>query len=208
MNRLLLATKNAGKIREIRRLSEATPLQWVSLEEFPAIEEPDETGRTFTDNARLKALYYAEQSGLPALADDSGLEVDAIGGAPGVDSAHFAGRPRDDLANNRALIAALRDIRPDLRTARYRCILAFADRGCVQLESTGAVEGHIVAEARGNGGFGYDPHFWLPEFNCTMAELPPDTKNETSHRGRALRAILPQIERYFAPPRPTATIRP
>ncbi|MBK9128407.1 MAG: RdgB/HAM1 family non-canonical purine NTP pyrophosphatase [Phycisphaerales bacterium] len=190
---VLLATRSAGKLREIRAWVEGTPLVWHGLEEFPHVAEPEETGRTFAENARLKALYYAEHSGMSTLADDSGLEVDGLGGEPGVHSAYFAGRPRDDAANNHKLVRLIAHVPPADRTARYQCVMAFVHGGSVVLETHGAVEGVIIETPRGREGFGYDPHFWLPDRGRTMAELSPDEKNAISHRGRALRAILPQI---------------
>ncbi len=190
---VLLATRSAGKLREIRAWVEGTPLVWHGLEEFPHVAEPEETGRTFAENARLKALYYAEHSGMSTLADDSGLEVDGLGGEPGVHSAYFAGRPRDDAANNHKLVRLIAHVPSADRTARYQCVMAFVHGGSVVLETHGAVEGVIIETPRGREGFGYDPHFWLPDRGRTMAELSPDEKNAISHRGRALRAILPQI---------------
>ncbi len=194
---VLLATRNAGKLRELRALVGDLPLVWHGLVEFPHVAEPEETGQTFAENARLKALYYAEQSGMSTLADDSGLEVDGLRGEPGVQSAYFAGRPRDDAANNHKLMRLIAHVPPADRTARYRCVMAFAHGGSVLLETHGAVEGVIIETPRGRGGFGYDPHFWLPDHGKTMAELTPDEKNAISHRGRALRAILPQILRLL-----------
>jgi XTP/dITP diphosphohydrolase len=198
MAHVLLATRNAGKLREIRALVAASTLAWHGLDEFPDAAEPEETGRTFAENARLKALYYAERTGLPTLADDSGLEVDALGGLPGVDSAYFAGRPRSDAANNRKLVAALAGVPREKRSARFHSHMAFVCDGRVVLDSAGAVEGLILDEPRGAGGFGYDPHFLVVEMGRAMAELAPAEKNAISHRGRALRAILPRIEAFFA----------
>lgn len=198
---VLLATRSPGKLREIRALTDASVSRrgwrWRSLDEFPHVPEAPEPGETFIDNARAKALFYADATGLTTLADDSGLEVDALGGAPGVHSAYYGGRPRDDAANNRRLILDLRGVPPPRRTARYRCVLVLAKPGKVLLEADGHVEGLIVDEPRGGGGFGYDPHFWLPERGCTMAELNPDEKNRVSHRGRALRMMLERMGVYF-----------
>lgn len=198
MENVLVATGNAGKLREIRALVASSSLAWHGLDEFPGLAAPEETGRTFAENARLKALYYAERTGLPTLADDSGLEVDALDGRPGVDSAYYAGHPRDDAANNRKLIAALEGVPPWKRSARFHSHMAFVHGGRVVLESDGAVEGLIVDEPRGAGGFGYDPHFLVVELGRTMAQLAAAEKNAISHRGRALRAILPKIEAFFA----------
>ncbi len=191
MAHVLLATRNAGKLREIRQMTADSSLVWHSLAEFPDVPEPDESGQTFAENARLKALHFAAATGLCTLADDSGLEVDALGGAPGVYSARFAGFPRDDAANNRKLVAALAGVPQERRTARFRCALAMARADEVLLEADGAVEGRIIDQPRGDNGFGYDPHFLVPHLGRTMAELPADQKNALSHRGQALRSLLP-----------------
>ncbi len=190
MATLLLATRNAGKIREIRELSARSGLAWRGLDEFPAVAEAPEHGATLAENARAKALYYSAATGLPALADDSGLEVDALGGRPGVDSAVFAGQPRDDAANNRKLIELLRGVAEGHRSARFRCCMALCEGGRIVLETSGTVEGRIVDEPRGTNGFGYDPHFFVPQLGRTLAELPSEQKNAISHRGQALREML------------------
>lgn len=192
MPEILLATHNAGKVREIRRLAAGHGWRWHGLDDFPDLPPAVEDGATFAENARRKALHYAAATGLPTLADDSGLEVDCLGGAPGVHSARYAGEPRDDAANNRKLVATLADIAREQRTARFRCAMAFAAPEEVLGETEGAVEGVIVDEARGDNGFGYDPHFLIPSLGKTMAELSPDEKNALSHRGQALRAMLPK----------------
>jgi len=208
---ILIATGNQGKYREITEvlaespLGDPLPVAWRSLADLPsAIDPPEETGRTFRDNAILKATAYSAASGWWALADDSGLEVDALGGEPGVHSARYAGlsegvpRAAIDAANNRRLIAALADVPPPRRTARFRCVLVIADGKRVLAEAEAAVEGLIIDEPRGRNGFGYDPHFLLPQFDRTMAELPPSEKNRLSHRGQALRRIrelLPELLR-------------
>lgn len=194
---VLLATSNAGKVREIRQIAAGTPLVWHSLAEYGGVPAVEETGATFAENARLKALHYAAATGLDTLADDSGLEVDALDGAPGVHSARYAGTPRDDAANNRKLVAALADVPPERRTARFRCAMAFARGGRLVLETDGRVEGLIVDVARGANGFGYDPHFLLPDLHRTAAELSADVKNARSHRGQALRHMLAQIEQLY-----------
>ncbi|RMF84341.1 MAG: XTP/dITP diphosphatase [Planctomycetota bacterium] len=194
--RILLATRNAGKLREIRRMTRDASWTWVGLADFPDVPEAVEDGETFAENARRKALHYAAATGLPTLADDSGLEVDALGGAPGVRSARYAGEPRDDARNNARLVAELRDVPEGERTARFCCAMALAVGDKVVCEADGVVEGRIIDEPRGTNGFGYDPHFLVPDLGRTTAELPPDEKNALSHRGRALRAILPQIEAW------------
>jgi len=195
---LLLATGSSGKIREIREMTDGLDWNWRSLAEFPAVPEAIEDGTTFIENATRKALHYSQRTGLPALADDSGLEVDALGGRPGVDSAYFAGLPRDDAANNRLLLEKLRGISPPLRTARFRCCMVLAIGGDVVAQTEGAIEGRIIEEARGPGGFGYDPLFLIEELGKTTAELPPAQKNAISHRGRALSKMIPLIRAWAA----------
>lgn len=197
MIHLLLATRNSGKLREMRALTFETRLIWHDLSEFPQVIEALEDGDSFAENARRKALHYAAATGLFTLADDSGLEVDCLDGAPGVDSAYYAGLPRDDDANNRKLAAAIRGFPPEKRTARYCCCMALVEKSQVVLETSGMVEGLIVDAPRGSGGFGYDPYFYLPKLGRTMAELPAEEKNRISHRGLALRDMLARIERRY-----------
>jgi XTP/dITP diphosphohydrolase len=194
---VLLATRNLGKLREIREIAAGTPLVWHTLHEFAEVADVDESGATFAENARLKALHYARRTGLATLADDSGLEVDALHGAPGVHAARFAGTPRDDAANNRKLIGLLAGVPHEQRTARFRCAMAFVRAGQVVLESEGRFEGLISDEPRGNNGFGYDPHFLVPDRGLTVAELPSAEKNARSHRGQALRSMLAQMEALY-----------
>jgi XTP/dITP diphosphohydrolase len=194
MVEILLATRNPGKVREIRQLAADQPWRWHSLDDFPDVPEAVEDADTFAENARRKALHYAAATGLPTLADDSGLEVDHLSGAPGVYSARYAGEICDDAANNRKLVAALAGVPLEQRTARFRCAMALARPGEVLAETEGVVEGLILDEPRGSNGFGYDPHFLLPDLGKTTAELPPEEKNALSHRGQALRAMLPNIE--------------
>jgi XTP/dITP diphosphohydrolase len=197
MPEILLATRNPGKLHEIRTMTAGSPISWRWLVEFPAVADADETGATFAENARLKALHYSSTTGLCTLADDSGLEVDALDGAPGVRSARYAGSPRDDDANNRRLVRALAEVPQERRTARFRCAMAFAREGRVAIESEGCFEGRIIDQPRGHNGFGYDPHFLIPDLGLTAAELPPSEKNARSHRGQALRAMLRRIEDLY-----------
>ncbi len=190
---ILLATGNAGKVRELRQITAGSDWEWLGLDAFPGVTEAVEDGDTFSANARRKALHYAAATGLLVMADDSGLEVDALGGEPGVHSAYYAGLPRDDGRNNARLIAELRGVPESERTARFRCVIVVARPGEILLETDGAVEGRIIDEPRGSNGFGYDPHFFIPEQNCTTAELPPEIKNQISHRGRAVRKMLPLL---------------
>lgn len=197
---LLIATSNRGKLKEVRGALGDLMIRLMSLDEFPVTEAPVEDEATFAANARLKAIYYARHTGCWALADDSGLEVDALDGAPGVHSARFAGTPCNDDANNAKLIAALRDVPAARRTARFRCAIAVADGGGVLAEAFGMIEGVIVDTAQGDNGFGYDPHFFVAELGKTTAELEPAMKNRVSHRGRALAAIRPELERILSVP--------
>ena len=197
---ILIATKNAGKLREVREILEELSVRLVSLGDCAGLPEPVENAPTFQGNAELKALHYARLSGCWALADDSGLEVDAIGGRPGVRSARYAGPTRDDDANNAKLLRALQHVPPSRRTARFRCVVALADTGGVLATASGTLEGVIVDEPRGANGFGYDPHFLVPAVGMTTAEMPPQQKNRISHRGQALRAIRPAVERLHAAP--------
>lgn len=192
--RLLIATRNRGKVREILAGLADLPLECATLEAFPDLPEPAEVADTFEGNATDKAVYYARQTAMWCLADDSGLEVDALGGAPGVRSARYAGRQGDDHANNVRLIAALRAVPTARRTARFRCVMVLADAAGPIARAEGVVEGIIVDEPQGRNGFGYDPHFFVPSQGMTAAQLPPDLKNRISHRGQALRCIRPAIE--------------
>ena len=180
--RLYCATTNAGKLREFRLAAglgfEIEPLG------LQGIVPPDETGATFEENARQKALYYAPHAPGPLLAEDSGLEVDALGGAPGIYSARFAGAGATDRDNNNLLIERMAGVTD--RRARYVCAIAVVAQGEVQAVFRGTMEGQILTAARGEGGFGYDPYFYYPPFGATLAEVPSERTFEASHRRRAL----------------------
>jgi XTP/dITP diphosphohydrolase len=196
-DRILLATTNRGKLREVVQVLGDLPVDFVTLADVPDLPIPHETGSTFSENADLKAWHYARLSGLWALADDSGLEVDALGGAPGIYSARFAGPDAADARNNARLIRLLAEISPDRRTARFRCFLALANSTGILARAAGTVEGIILDHPRGQNGFGYDPLFFLPNPGLTMAELSPDEKGRISHRGNALRSMRSTIETFF-----------
>jgi XTP/dITP diphosphohydrolase len=187
---LVVATGNPGKLRELQALLADLPFDIVAQADL-GVTSVDETGATFLENALLKARHAAAATHTAAIADDSGLEVDALGGAPGIYSARYAGVNADDDANNAKLLAALEGVPAAARRARYRCILVFvagpADPAPVT--AAGVWEGTIIDSPRGAGGFGYDPYFWLPELGMTAAELDPAEKNRRSHRGMALRAL-------------------
>jgi XTP/dITP diphosphohydrolase len=194
LRRLVIATSNPGKLREFQALLDGLPFAPVSQASL-GVAAPEETGSSFLANALLKARYAAAVTGEAAIADDSGLEVDVLGGAPGVYSARYAGPHADDAANNAKLLRALEGIPPDQRRARYRCVLVYVEGpgDAAPLSADGAGEGLIVDAPRGAGGFGYDPHFWVPELESTAAELERDEKNRLSHRGRAMRGLRAQL---------------
>ena len=194
MDRLVLASGNAGKLREFRRLIEPLGIAVTAQAEL-GITDVDEPHVTFVENALAKARHASAQSGLPALADDSGVCVDALGGAPGVHSARFAGEPRSDDRNNAALVAALRGVAD--RRAHYACVLVLVRRADdpEPIIAEGRWDGRIVDAPRGNGGFGYDPHFEDVETGLTGAELPLSRKNALSHRGQAMRALIERLRR-------------
>jgi XTP/dITP diphosphohydrolase len=200
LERLVIATANTGKLREFRALLAGLPFEQVSQASIGVVPIP-ETGCSFSSNALLKARHAAAATGSAAIADDSGIEVDALGGAPGICSARYAGEEANDAANNAKLLAALAGVPPAERRARYRCALVFvegpADR--LPLTAEGVWEGFILEAPRGAGGFGYDPYFWLPELAASAAELDPAEKNRRSHRGMALRSLREQLaERMHA----------
>ena len=197
MPRLLIATKNAGKAAEFRQLLEGCGWEMVTPAELGLNVQAEETGQTYAENATIKAVEYAQASGLVTLADDSGLEVDALGGRPGVLSARYAGPDRTDQERVQALLQELSGVPDQRRTARFRAVIAIAEpSGKVELVE-GAVEGRIAHEPRGESGFGYDPIFLLPVRGVTTAELPPDEKNAVSHRGAAAREALVVLERML-----------
>lgn len=189
MLRLVVATRNAGKLKEIRRLLELRGIEILGLENFPAAPDVVEDGETFAANALKKAQAIAQFTGLPCLADDSGLVVDALHGRPGVHSARFSGVDADDRSNNRKLLDEMAAVPASRRQASFCCLMALCIPGQPPRLFEGRVNGLILEREQGDEGFGYDPLFWLPEHNCTMAELPLDTKNLISHRGQALRQV-------------------
>ena len=191
MRKVVLATNNAGKARELGAM-----LAGLAIEILPQsalkVPEAEETGLSFIENALLKARNAASHTGLPAIADDSGLEVDALDGAPGIHSARYAGPKASDQENLEKLLKALQDV-PDLgRTARFRCVIVYLKHALdpAPLVAEGVWEGSILRAPKGSNGFGYDPVFWVPEKGCASAELPPEVKNALSHRGQALARLL------------------
>ena len=186
----MLASRNRGKLREIVPLLSELDFDLVTVDEIAPACELREDGVTFEENAFAKARQAAQATGLPAIADDSGLEVDALAGAPGVYSARYAGLPSDDARNNAKLLEALSGVPRERRQARFRCVAAFVDPAAgVELARSGACDGEILEQPRGDLGFGYDPLFLVPPLGRTMAELPLDEKNRLSHRAAAFRAL-------------------
>ena len=195
---LALATANLHKVREISHMLADLRVQVRSLADFPGVELPPETGETFEANARIKAVSLAEATGDRALADDSGLEVDALDGQPGVLSNRFAGDGASDEAKIAKVLDLLGDTPAEQRTARFRCVMALADAEGRTWTVEGICPGRIAEFPRGSGGFGYDPIFLPDGRSCTMAELTMDQKNRISHRGRALRAMVQVLTRLGA----------
>jgi XTP/dITP diphosphohydrolase len=187
MRKLLIATTNPGKLREIRGILQGVPVELKSLGDFPSIPEPAETGTSFAENARLKALYYAEKTGLAAVADDSGLEIEALGTAPGIHSARWHGT--DYPTKFAAIYGELAARGLTTSPARFVAHIAVADRGRIIFDATGIVRGEIAPEPRGTHGFGYDPIFFYPPYGCTLAEVQGDKKAAVSHRGQAFRQL-------------------
>lgn len=197
-NRIVLASSNAGKVREINAMLEGHEVKIISQSAFnvPAVEE---TGLTFVENALLKARNAARHTGLPAIADDSGIELDALNGLPGIYSARYAGAGADDVANLEKLIEEVRKLPEEQRPARFVCLMVYLRHAedPIPLIAEGIWEGVAITTPQGKNGFGYDPMFYLPAYHCTSAELPPDTKNRLSHRGQALRRLVAQLQLLY-----------
>jgi XTP/dITP diphosphohydrolase len=196
-NKIVLASNNPGKVREINQMLETTGLTVVPQSDFN-VPEIEETGLTFVENAILKARNAARHTGLPAIADDSGIEVDALRGAPGIYSARYAGPGAGDRANLEKLLTDMQDVPEAGRTARFQCLMVYlrhADDPTPMIFQ-GTWEGRILFEPRGENGFGYDPVFFVPSENCSSAELPPEVKNRLSHRGQALTQLVQALSEY------------
>jgi XTP/dITP diphosphohydrolase len=187
--KVVLATRNEDKLREIRQILGDAPFDLVSLSEFPGVVPAEEDGRSFEENALKKAMGVWRQTGFASLADDSGLEVDALDGEPGVRSARYAGEDATYEDNNRKLIEKLRSVPVEKRKAAFVCVAAMITPKGKMIIQRGEVKGRIIDEKRGEGGFGYDPIFYLPQEKLTMAELDADRKNEISHRAQAFSAM-------------------
>lgn len=194
MRTLLLATTNEGKLKEFRKIFRDLPFELLSLRDVHIDLDVEETGTTFAENAILKAQTYARLADMLALADDSGLEIDALGGAPGIYSARFAGRETPYSERFRLILERLQPVPPTEWTARFRCAIALAEPADYTRVVEGAIEGVITDNPRGENGFGYDPLFFVPEFGQTTAEMDPILKNQISHRGRAAEAARHLLE--------------
>ncbi len=196
MRALLLATSNPHKLEEFRAIFADLPLRLFSLNDIQLDIEVEETGITFAENAELKARAYAQASGMLTLADDSGLEIDALGGAPGVQSARYLGRETSYEERFRSILQQLKGLPMEQRTARFRCAIALAEPSGITRLVEGVIEGVIADSPRGKNGFGYDPIFYLPELGKTFAELAPEHKNRISHRARAAQAARELLEEW------------
>lgn len=203
MRKILVATTNLGKIAELKAML-GDGVEWLSLSDFDNINEVSEDGQTFAENARKKALGYAKQTNCWTIADDSGLVIDALDGAPGIRSARFSGQKPDptdrtliDHQNIKKVLQLLEKIPAQKRTARFICCLALATPEKILIETSGTVEGIIAESQIGQNGFGYDPIFFLPELNKTVAQLTANEKNNISHRGNAIRKLVPLLHQLL-----------
>ena len=197
MEKIVLASNNAGKVKEIHALLKGFDINVISQSEYD-VDSVEETGLTFVENAIIKARYATLKTGLPAIADDSGIEVDALKGAPGIYSARFSGEGANDKDNNKKLLESLKDVPEEKRTARYQCVMVFMRHAAdpTPIIASGSWEGVILKSAKGNGGFGYDPLFYVPTHQCSAAELSAELKNKLSHRAKALISLLHKLQEH------------
>lgn len=202
--KIILASGNAGKLREFQQLLADCGFSVLPQSDFN-VSNADETGLTFVENAIIKARHACAHTGLPAIADDSGIEVDALNGRPGIYSARYSGLDAKDSNNNAKLLQELAQVPAEKRTARYHCVLAFMRHAedPTPILCHGTWEGVILTEARGDGGFGYDPLFFVPTHNCAAAEMDKAEKNHISHRGKAMAELLEKIQQQTAPKFPS-----
>ena len=198
MRKLLIATTNRDKVREILAILAGLPFEFRTLADFPELAAPDETGRTFADNARAKAIYYSTATGELAVAEDSGLEIDALHGEPGVESARYAGVESSYPEKFARIYGELRAVGGQASPARFVCALALARAGRILFEAAGTIEGRIADRPGGAGGFGYDPIFYYPPFEATLAEVG-ERKSTVSHRGQAFRTLRTFLDQRLMP---------
>ncbi len=195
METVIIASGNQGKLKEFQTLMSGLNVEVKSLKDYPHIGDIEENGQSFAENAYIKAKAVSEVTGCLCIADDSGLEVDALGGAPGIYSARYAGEQKDDAANNQKLLEALKDVPDEERGAQFHCAIVAIDKDGKRYDAEGIVRGRILRAARGDNGFGYDPLFYVEEFGKTTAELSMEEKNKISHRGQAVRDIVAILEK-------------
>jgi XTP/dITP diphosphohydrolase len=195
MRDLVIATRNHGKLREIRELLKGAPFKVLGLDAYPDAPEVDEDATTFAGNAEKKAVTIADYTGCLTLADDSGLVVEALDGAPGVLSARFSGEDATDTSNNHKLLEMLSGVEASDRQAAFHCAMVLADPKGETSHFSGVFKGVILEQMQGDGGFGYDPLFYVPDHGLTLAQLPLEIKNRISHRGQALRALLASLQK-------------
>jgi len=196
MKKIVLATKNKDKVKEIKAIFAKLPAEILSLADFAELPDAVEDGKTFQENATLKAKFFSDKLKLACLADDSGLEVEALNGLPGIYSARFSGYHADDDTNNQKLLEELNKVGVEESKANYTCAISFIDTDGTELHAEGKIDGVIKKFAKGTGGFGYDPYFYIDDAK-TMAELTAEEKNLISHRGMALRKLLPKLKERF-----------
>ena len=196
--KLLIATKNAGKVKEIKAILKDFDMDIISLADLPNVPEVIEDGKTFFENAFKKAKEVSDATGMMVLSDDSGLEVDALNGAPGVYSARYSGESGDDKSNNEKLLKELKDVPENKRTARFKCVMVLYHPSGKWISAEGACEGRIALKPAGEGGFGYDPVFYLDKYGKTMAEIPAEEKNKISHRAKALNELKNNIKDFIS----------
>lgn len=195
METVIIASGNQGKLKEFQTLMSGLNVEVKSLKDYPHIGDIEENGQSFAENAYIKAKAVSEATGCLCIADDSGLEVDALGGAPGIYSARYAGEQKDDAANNQKLLEALKDVPDEERGAQFHCAIVAIAKDGRRYDAEGIVRGRILRAARGDNGFGYDPLFYVEEFGKTTAELSMEEKNKISHRGQAVRDIVAILEK-------------
>ncbi|HHB92284.1 MAG TPA: RdgB/HAM1 family non-canonical purine NTP pyrophosphatase [Thioploca sp.] len=198
MKKIIIASGNKGKLREFNQILQKFAFEVIPQSQYQ-VPEVAETGLTFVENALIKARNAAQYTGFPAISDDSGIEIDALGGSPGIYSARFAGENATDDDNNKLLVKKLTNIAEEKRTARYHCVIVYMQHANdpMPLICQGSWEGIILLKPRGQNGFGYDPFFYLPTHNCTAAELLPEVKNQLSHRGQALRTLQMRLQQDY-----------
>lgn len=199
--KILIATTNPGKMKELSAMLDMD-IDWASLSDFDGLEEVIEDGDTFTENARKKAIGYAKQTGIWTIADDSGLVIDTLNGEPGVKSARYSGEKNTDRTlidhkNIKKVLELMKDVPAERRTARFKCHLCLASPDEILIETEGRIEGIITAEEIGTGGFGYDPIFFVPQLNKTVAQISAEEKNSISHRGNAIRKLKPLLDKLL-----------